>query len=596
VGKIQLIARIQLNGRGDFDMLKNHHKTSMKRFLASVLILLIGLNIVNSQSPPPIFKIENMTASPDKGEYLRNDMIRIEYNLYCSGNTGEKSFVFKANKSFDLNTLPKYKPNIIYPSGIGNQSKKPYFYSTPEGFKRYFVPLFDNNSKSKRYITKITINISPTSECKLNRTFDLTDRSFVEISPGGKRIQSPIRIVNKNPEIINSIINETKMTAQFTFKDEDSHLVDWYLFKNGRNIPGYNGSINMKEDPIDENTINISPFYPELDSMRLRLLDSDGGEKWSSSLNNWKIKNNRISPAETIYLKFSIFILVVIVLSFLSFNYFPLELRGKLILYAIVILVLHYEIFKYDFELLISILIISSSLSNYFVYILSKRNITNNNDKFVWDEIPGKGNERLVEFLTRITGIKFRKNAKIEKFDNGATIKVSTDKNIISPKLDNKKTEVVMEVDNKQTNKFIAKMENDWLNIYDNKDFLKKWSLIFSSWMALIMLIIINISSRDTIKINYIFCSAALMGFPAFVIPTAAKLKDYAKGFELPVIFYCLIWVVILIFNIIGVTINSFGNIYIENLLIVSYLTFFSLNLLPALVYLYQSPDQRPNI
>jgi hypothetical protein len=116
--------------------------------------------------------------------------------------------------------------------------------------------------------------------------------------------------------------------------------------------------------------------------------------------------------------------------------------------------------------------------------------------------------------------------------------------------------------------------------------------------MALIMLIIINISSSDTIntKINYIFFSAALMGFPAFVIPTAAKLKDYAKGFELPTIFYCLIWIVILIVNIIGVTINSQGIIDIENLLIAFYLTFFSLNLLPALVYLYQSPDQKPNI
>ncbi len=579
-------------------MLKNRHMISFKRFVIFVVILLITLNTVNSEkSRPAIFEIKNINASTDKDIYFRNDMIPVEYNINCSGKTGEKYFVFKANKSFYLNEAPQYKPNISYPSGVGIHSEKPKPYSTPEGFRRYYIPLFDNNSESNSYLTKITLNISPTSECKLNRTFDLTDRSFVDICPIGKRIPSPIRIINKNPEIINSIINETKMTAQFTFKDEDSHLVDWYLFKNGRNIPGYNGSINMKEDPIDENIINISPFYPELDSMRLRLLDSDGGEKWSSSLNNWEIKINRIPPAETIYLKFSIFILVVIVLSFLSFNYFPLELRWKLILYAIVILVLHYEIFKYDFELLISILIISSSLSNYFVYTLSKRNMTNNNnDKFVWDEIPGKGNQRLVEFLTRITGIKFRKNAKIEKFDNGATIKVSTDKNIISLKMDNKKTEVVIEVDNKRTDKFIAKMENDWLNIYDNKDFLKKWSLIFSSWMALIMLIIINISSSDTIKINYIFCSAALMGFPAFVIPTAAKLKDYAKGFELPVIFYCLIWIVILIFNITGVTINSFGNIYIENLLIVSYLTFFSLNLLPALVYLYQSPDQRPNI
>jgi hypothetical protein len=449
-------------------MLTEHCRALIKRFLALAFVLLIGLSTVDSQTIPHIFEIKNISATTDNEKYFRHNIVRVTYTLNCSGKvSSNKFFCFKDNESFHLNEMVNFIPKVIYPPYIGQQSKKPYFESTPDGFRRYYVPLFDNNNQSRMcYQTKITLNISPTSECKLNRTFDLTDRSFVDICPAGKRTPSPIRIINKNPEIIYSNINETKMTAQFKLKDEDSHLVDWHLSKNGRNIPGYNGSINMKEDPICENTINISLFYPELASMRLHLLDSDGGENWSDSLNNWIGTKPMVPPKETIYMNFSIFILVVIALSFLSFNYFPLGLHRKLIFYAIVILVLHYEIFKYDFLLPISILIISSSLSNYFVYRLYKRDMTTNKNGFIWDEIPGQGNEQLKEFLTRNTGIKLTKNAKIKKFDNDATIQVSTDKNTISLKLNNKKTEVIMDVDNEQANRFIGTNEKDGLNIY----------------------------------------------------------------------------------------------------------------------------------
>ncbi len=84
---------------------------------------------------------------------------------------------------------------------------------------------------------------------------------------------------------------------------------------------------------------------------------------------------------------------------------------------------------------------------------------------FSWDEIPGKDSGRVIEFLAQKFGIDWIKIAKIEKIDNDKTIKVSTEKNSLSLKLKDEKTEVILEIDDGRTNKSIAKMENDKLNI-----------------------------------------------------------------------------------------------------------------------------------
>jgi hypothetical protein len=85
---------------------------------------------------------------------------------------------------------------------------------------------------------------------------------------------------------------------------------------------------------------------------------------------------------------------------------------------------------------------------------------------FSWDEIPGKDNERLLEFLTRKFGVDWVKTAKLDKIDIDKTIKVCTEKNSISLKLNDKRTEVILEIDGVGTDKFTAKMETDKLNIY----------------------------------------------------------------------------------------------------------------------------------
>jgi hypothetical protein len=94
---------------------------------------------------------------------------------------------------------------------------------------------------------------------------------------------------------------------------------------------------------------------------------------------------------------------------------------------------------------------------------------------FSWDEIPGNDNRRLMEFLTQEFRIEWVKNAKIEKIDNGKTIKVSAENKSLSLKLNDKNTEVILEIDDHRTNKFTAKMEEGKLNIYEENKGLTKW-------------------------------------------------------------------------------------------------------------------------
>lgn len=97
-----------------------------------------------------------------------------------------------------------------------------------------------------------------------------------------------------------------------------------------------------------------------------------------------------------------------------------------------------------------------------------------------WGEIPGNDSLRLIDFLKQKFSIDWVKTAKIEKVDNGRTIKVYTEKNYISLKLIDEKTNVNLEIDDGRTAKLIAKKENDKLNIYfpiirplNNSDFKK---------------------------------------------------------------------------------------------------------------------------
>jgi hypothetical protein len=95
---------------------------------------------------------------------------------------------------------------------------------------------------------------------------------------------------------------------------------------------------------------------------------------------------------------------------------------------------------------------------------------------FSWDGIPGKNSNELKKFLTQDSEIKWEKNAKIEKIDNGNTIKVSTREKSLLFKRNSEKNEVILEIYDISTNKLndistnkfklIAMKEKDKLNIY----------------------------------------------------------------------------------------------------------------------------------
>jgi len=96
---------------------------------------------------------------------------------------------------------------------------------------------------------------------------------------------------------------------------------------------------------------------------------------------------------------------------------------------------------------------------------------------FNWDEIPGKDNERLIEFLKQNFSIDWVKAGKIEKINDGKTIKVSNEKNNLSLRFNDEKTKVNLTIDDGRTDEFIAETENGKINIYEPKvkmiEFLK---------------------------------------------------------------------------------------------------------------------------
>ncbi len=85
---------------------------------------------------------------------------------------------------------------------------------------------------------------------------------------------------------------------------------------------------------------------------------------------------------------------------------------------------------------------------------------------FSWDDVPGNDNEKLIEFLKQRYGIGWVITAKIVKIDDDKTIKVSSGVNSLSLKLINEKTKVNLEINNVRTDKFIVKIENSKLDIY----------------------------------------------------------------------------------------------------------------------------------
>lgn len=89
---------------------------------------------------------------------------------------------------------------------------------------------------------------------------------------------------------------------------------------------------------------------------------------------------------------------------------------------------------------------------------------------FCWDDIPGKDNEKLLEFLIRTFRISWAKSAKIEIGDDPNIIKVYDINKVILLILNEKKNELKIEINNILSHKLIVKNENGRLNIYSRSE------------------------------------------------------------------------------------------------------------------------------
>jgi hypothetical protein len=82
---------------------------------------------------------------------------------------------------------------------------------------------------------------------------------------------------------------------------------------------------------------------------------------------------------------------------------------------------------------------------------------------FSWTD---NDDQRLKEFLGKRYDIDWLNNATITKSDDKKTICMSNDGATLSLTLNNGESEVILKIDNIETDKFIARMENNVLNIY----------------------------------------------------------------------------------------------------------------------------------
>lgn len=87
---------------------------------------------------------------------------------------------------------------------------------------------------------------------------------------------------------------------------------------------------------------------------------------------------------------------------------------------------------------------------------------------FSWDNIPGRDNERLINYLKLYFGTDWVKTEKIEKIDNGKVIRISANKNSLSLSLNDERNKVNLKIDDGESDELNVKMENGKLNIYIN--------------------------------------------------------------------------------------------------------------------------------
>lgn len=96
----------------------------------------------------------------------------------------------------------------------------------------------------------------------------------------------------------------------------------------------------------------------------------------------------------------------------------------------------------------------------YIAYSLPHREL------FIWNEIPGSGNETLLNILNKNYQSDWIINASIEKIEDGRTIKILNGTNSILLRLNDDRTAVNLTINDGRFDVFDANMENHKLYIY----------------------------------------------------------------------------------------------------------------------------------
>lgn len=86
---------------------------------------------------------------------------------------------------------------------------------------------------------------------------------------------------------------------------------------------------------------------------------------------------------------------------------------------------------------------------------------------FRWDEIPGNGNDGLIEYLKEKYDIEWVNSARIEKNKDLEIIKVYTEEKSLSLKLKGNNKQVFVELEDGRNDTLTVETKNDKLNIYD---------------------------------------------------------------------------------------------------------------------------------
>jgi hypothetical protein len=84
---------------------------------------------------------------------------------------------------------------------------------------------------------------------------------------------------------------------------------------------------------------------------------------------------------------------------------------------------------------------------------------------FNWENVPGKDDGKLIQFLEQKYGVDWIRSAKIEKVGNNE-IKIFTEKNVLLLELNNENTKVTLSINKIKTDEFVVKVENNKVNVY----------------------------------------------------------------------------------------------------------------------------------